>query len=287
MRALEGELEMEQNKLKSGRVDKEIFWCVPSRHIRQNIFQYAYYRINNQSEVTTPANHNTNIIFVVDGSCCYEGTEVKKGDVFLYGMHKTPITSFSTNIKLFSIDVSYVFLYQKFGVIPAMYHEKALCLPAEHVICRFGNKLLQEPMERWVELSELFLEGFLSERTEFEKEDPYECVLRVAHNILVKGYPDDTDCCTEFCISRRHLQRRFIRFFGMTMRDYERILRFSRAFCQLDENSLVNTALHAGYYDQSHMNREFKQLAGSSPQQSAQHTIYSPLKEVRRNLEMQ
>lgn len=145
---------------------------------------------------------------------------------------------------------------------------------------KFGERLQCTPKDQWVELAEEFWEGYFSIHVnDNDRDEQYECILRFAEN-LEKGNLAGDDCCREFGVSRRHLQRQFISFFGMTIRDYERIIRFYEAFCQLDETSLSETAMQAGYYDQSHMNRDFKQMSGTSPGQATEHSIYPSLKEV-------
>jgi AraC-like DNA-binding protein len=54
---------------------------------------------------------------------------------------------------------------------------------------------------------------------------------------------------------------------GFTPKRYSRIIRFRRALGLLQEgrDALADVALTAGYYDQPHMNAEFRELAGISP----------------------
>jgi AraC-like DNA-binding protein len=66
--------------------------------------------------------------------------------------------------------------------------------------------------------------------------------------------------------------RRFIALFnrglGLTPKLYCRILRFQGALEQVAAHpaaSLVEVALDAGYSDQAHFNREFREFAGVSP----------------------
>jgi AraC-like DNA-binding protein len=64
--------------------------------------------------------------------------------------------------------------------------------------------------------------------------------------------------------------RRFIGLFhgavGLTPKRYSRVLRFRRALERLtDETSWAQVALAAGYSDQPHFNREFREFAGVSP----------------------
>jgi AraC-like DNA-binding protein len=64
------------------------------------------------------------------------------------------------------------------------------------------------------------------------------------------------------------LTHAFLEQVGVTPKRFARILRFRRALELLRDGSpLSEVALRAGYYDQPHMNREFRQLAGLPPRQ--------------------
>jgi AraC-like DNA-binding protein len=69
--------------------------------------------------------------------------------------------------------------------------------------------------------------------------------------------------------SRRHVTERFRRQLGITPKAYARLLRFRHATALLAETSpgrsLADVATVAGYYDQSHLTREFTALAGTTP----------------------
>lgn len=56
---------------------------------------------------------------------------------------------------------------------------------------------------------------------------------------------------------------------GVVPKVYARIVRFRRALALLDREptSLAETALEAGYYDQSHMTTEFRELGGITPRE--------------------
>jgi AraC-like DNA-binding protein len=57
---------------------------------------------------------------------------------------------------------------------------------------------------------------------------------------------------------------------GLTPKLYCRVLRFQRALRQLAEHpriAWIDTALNAGYSDQAHFNRDFRELAGLTPGQ--------------------
>jgi AraC-like DNA-binding protein len=69
--------------------------------------------------------------------------------------------------------------------------------------------------------------------------------------------------------SRRHVTERFRRQIGITPKAYGRLLRFGHATALLMETSprrtLAQVATESGYYDQSHLTRDFTALAGMTP----------------------
>jgi transcriptional regulator GlxA family with amidase domain len=69
--------------------------------------------------------------------------------------------------------------------------------------------------------------------------------------------------------SRRHVTERFRRQLGISPKAYARLLRFQHATGLLasaqPRRSLTGVAMEAGYYDQSHLTRDFGALAGITP----------------------
>lgn len=69
--------------------------------------------------------------------------------------------------------------------------------------------------------------------------------------------------------SRRLVTERFRHQFGVSPKTYARIVRFRRALSLLDrvgrDRTLADVAMECGYYDQSHLNRDFTALAGCAP----------------------
>ncbi len=69
--------------------------------------------------------------------------------------------------------------------------------------------------------------------------------------------------------SRQHLARRFGDEFGLGPKLAGRVVRFERARRMLESTpsfvTLAQVAAACGYYDQSHLNRDFLELAGCSP----------------------
>jgi AraC-like DNA-binding protein len=68
--------------------------------------------------------------------------------------------------------------------------------------------------------------------------------------------------------SRRHLAQRFQEELGLSPKVTARVLRFDRARRLLGRPlrpALADVAARCGYYDQAHLNREFRELSGLSP----------------------
>ncbi|MFF3340144.1 helix-turn-helix domain-containing protein [Streptomyces flavidovirens] len=71
--------------------------------------------------------------------------------------------------------------------------------------------------------------------------------------------------------SHGHLVRRFTQQIGLTPKMSARVLRFDRAVRLLSRGGadLSEVTAACGFYDQAHLNREFRALAGTTPVQSA------------------
>ncbi len=67
--------------------------------------------------------------------------------------------------------------------------------------------------------------------------------------------------------SRRHFVHRFRDSLGVTPKVAARVFRFERACWLIKQRlTLADVAVASGYYDQAHMNREWRALAGCAPQ---------------------
>jgi AraC-like DNA-binding protein len=78
------------------------------------------------------------------------------------------------------------------------------------------------------------------------------------------------DLARDLGCSRKHLVARFRREIGLPPKTVARILRFDRLVRRLDRDPAprwADAALEAGYYDQPHLIREFRELAGVTPRQ--------------------
>ena len=72
----------------------------------------------------------------------------------------------------------------------------------------------------------------------------------------------------ELGCSRRHLAARFAEQIGPAPKTAARLIRFQRAVRALghdDGSRFAEIALDCGYYDQAHLNRDFRELGGTTP----------------------
>jgi AraC-like DNA-binding protein len=65
--------------------------------------------------------------------------------------------------------------------------------------------------------------------------------------------------------SRRHLAARFRDEVGVSPKALARLLRFEHALELLGSRGLAELAYECGFYDQAHLNRDFREFAGATP----------------------
>ena len=68
--------------------------------------------------------------------------------------------------------------------------------------------------------------------------------------------------------SGRYCREKFKEAAGVSMKQYSNIIRFQNVVRMLEQEpapSLSDIVFENGYFDQSHLNREFKQFSGESP----------------------
>ncbi|QJB30163.1 AraC family transcriptional regulator [Chitinophaga oryzae] len=76
-----------------------------------------------------------------------------------------------------------------------------------------------------------------------------------------------------FFLSRRQFERDFKTLTGFSVRKFSRLKRFELFFQAIQSNQLTSSFTQAayqfGYYDQAHLNRDFKEFTGVSPKRYA------------------
>lgn len=98
-----------------------------------------------------------------------------------------------------------------------------------------------------------------------DPEDPVEAAKRFVEEHLPEPF-DVGDLSREAGLSRGHFTRLFREREGRPPWDYVLARRVARARDLLDDGArLSDAALDSGFYDQSHLNRVFRRVEGTTP----------------------
>lgn len=124
-----------------------------------------------------------------------------------------------------------------------------------------------DDVDRKVELIEQFLTGRLSDRNLYDHG-------RIAHNIQLlnsfNGQITVDELAADACLSRKQHERVFKKMVGLSPKQFLKVVRFQYtllAHQQYGNESLTELAYRCGYYDQSHMISDFRELSGITPGQ--------------------
>jgi AraC-like DNA-binding protein len=110
------------------------------------------------------------------------------------------------------------------------------------------------------------LEAELLRRLEPERDRRVDAAI--ARLVASGGSLRIDDVAREIGISRQHLARQFAHHVGITPKAFARVLRFRRVLDAIAERVDVDwadAAAEHGYYDQSHLIADFRELAGTTP----------------------
>lgn len=93
-------------------------------------------------------------------------------------------------------------------------------------------------------------------------------VLDLSDRLLSSAEVESSGILSGAPVGRRQIERLFASLIGFSPRTFVRVARFERAQQEILSNpssSLSDVALNAGYFDQSHFNRDFKQFTSTKP----------------------
>lgn len=115
------------------------------------------------------------------------------------------------------------------------------------------------------------IERFLLLRMSHKKEYTWN---RIFHNISLinqsNGMITSDQLASEACLSRKQHERIFKQMVGLSPKQFLKVIRFQHtlyAHQQHPAESLTELAYRCGYYDQSHMINDFRELSGKTPKQ--------------------
>ena len=92
----------------------------------------------------------------------------------------------------------------------------------------------------------------------------------IEHIFRQNGVVQVKDLTHKFHISRRWLQKQFAEQVGISPKELARIIRFNALLTSIEMTPSVSWSEmidNFGYYDQSHLNRDFHEFTGLSPTQ--------------------
>ncbi|MDD4644488.1 MAG: helix-turn-helix domain-containing protein [Bacteroidales bacterium] len=97
---------------------------------------------------------------------------------------------------------------------------------------------------------------------------------RISHSIGIinqaKGVVSIDELSSGSCLSRKQYERTFSTYIGSSPKQFLRTIRFQNTLLEKHRNKnipLTELAYHCGYFDQSHMINDYKQISGLTPSQ--------------------
>ncbi len=99
-----------------------------------------------------------------------------------------------------------------------------------------------------------------------DRRDPEQLSVYAAARLFAREKQSVSATARDLGMSERTLQRTFQKSVGITPVEYRSIARMRRLLSSLDAGvTLAEAAVDAGYYDQPHLDREFRRLVGCPP----------------------
>jgi AraC-like DNA-binding protein len=151
-------------------------------------------------------------------------------------------------LPLYALRDRFVPLDELWGSQGARLHSALLAAPSTETRLQLIERALCDRAARW-------------------NEAPADRLARSALELLARteGERSVEQIARRIGVSARHLRRAFRESVGVAPKEFARMLRLQRALRATGCDSWTERALHAGYYDQSHLIAEFQDLIGMTP----------------------
>jgi transcriptional regulator GlxA family with amidase domain len=85
---------------------------------------------------------------------------------------------------------------------------------------------------------------------------------------FAKGQLSPAKTASEVCLCQRHFERKFKSAIGISPKTFAKVIRFKHALRYLRNQpteDLLTVALECGYYDHTHLIKDFKMFSGNTP----------------------
>lgn len=112
------------------------------------------------------------------------------------------------------------------------------------------------------------IEQYLIKKLYSLEDYQYKRIVSTIHLINNQTQINITNLADKACLSTKQFNRIFKQYVGTSPKEFSRIVRFQRSLYTLQikpTTSLTDLSYHCGYYDQSHLIREFKSFSGYNP----------------------
>lgn len=100
----------------------------------------------------------------------------------------------------------------------------------------------------------------------------YQPDKRIIHAVdlilLTQGRLSLSEAASEVCLSQRHFERKFKSAVGISPKTFAKITRFKlalRCMQKHPQKDLLSIAIECGYYDHTHLIKDFKRISGDTP----------------------
>ena len=96
----------------------------------------------------------------------------------------------------------------------------------------------------------------------------YQRTHHAIRQIIIQPQIDVNTLAESACLGYRQFKRVFTNYVGMSPKEYYRVVRFQRALYLLQDHpgmEFVDLAYSCGFYDPSHLVKDFKEFTGCSP----------------------
>lgn len=189
-------------------------------------------------------------------------------DALVGGLHAAPVTiAYERSQRGVQVALTPLGARALFG-LPAS-ELASIVLPLEALIGRRAGHWLDQLRSASTWPARFAVVDTLLEGALIDVPTPSPEVVRAWERLLASGGAIEVSAlAAEVGWSRRHLGERFQQEFGLAPKLAARVLRFDRARRCLDQATrpgLAEVAAVCGYYDQAHLTRDFRELAGLSP----------------------
>jgi AraC-like DNA-binding protein len=195
------------------------------------------------------------------------GTRPERRDSFVAGMHAAPtITRGASSWACMELRLTPLGAHQFLGW--PMHELANRTVELVDLLPRAGELATRlREAHSWAERLDL-VDAFLARRLA-ESVPPSPGVEWSWHRLRrTGGRAPISELATELGWSHRRLIARFREQIGLAPKTVARVLRFDRAVAALGSTTsrgLAEIAFDCGYFDQAHLNRDFRELAGTTP----------------------